>query len=203
MHIFSGLVTAVVLTCLMCALSRRFGEKLRARWTLSSGIGLFIGLVVMLAPAMPAFLSIIFLFPILAVMGYLIIWWKENGSSVQEVIEIILIDLIVTFAAGSAVARVIDGLIETPWVVGLVRVIPWVVFAISVIYFIFNALYYKEWLDSEEFDPDEVLDGNEKVEDFKDQSMVKVARKKMRRWLYEEDITGSNIGNSDCATSNC
>lgn len=203
MHVFSGIVTTVVLTYLMCALSRRFGEKLRTRWTLSSGVGIFIGLIVMLTPAMPAFVSIVFLFPILAVMGYLIIWWRDNGSTIQELINIILIDLIVTVAAMSAVGRIIDGLIETAWLVGLIRVIPWVLFSVSIVYFIFNLLYFRDWLNSEEFDPECYLNGNEEVNDFEEPSLIKIFFRKVRGWWYEENITGSNLGNINHSAGNC
>ena len=118
-------------------------------------------------------------------MLYLVFWWRENGSALIELLDVGLVDLLLALVGCSAAARIVD-ITSARVAVGIVRVLPLIAFIISVGYFITNMIIFKEWLDSEEFDPDEFLDGNEKITDFAKKDSV---FKKLRRWVnYENEV---------------
>lgn len=183
MSTISGIIVAIVVASLMNAASKRFGEKFRLRITESFVFGIGTGLVVALAPKVPAFFAMVFLAPIIAMMVYLLLWWKLNGSTVVELITVSAVEVFLILAGSSAAARILD-LASTRWVVGLVRAIPSTIGLLSIGFFVFNMMVFREWLNSEEFDPEEYLEGNEKLSDFRHgDSLIK----KIRRWASYAD----------------
>lgn len=184
MSTISGIIVAVVVACLMNSASKRFGEKFRIRMTESLVFGIGTGLVVAAAPKVSAIFAMVLLAPIIAMMVYLLLWWDMNGSTVVELITVAAVDIFLMLAGSSAAARILD-LASTKWVVGLIRAIPTTIFLLSIGFYIFNMMVFREWLNSEEYDPDEVLDGTEKLSDFrKGNSLLK----KIRRWVRDEEV---------------
>ena len=154
MTIISGIIVFVTVTFLMVTLSRKFGEKLKPRMPKSFIFGLAAGFICAFAPKLPVALGLLLTIPALAMMVYMILYWSANGSTVSELLLTILVDVMLMWTGFSAASRIHD-LTSIYWVVGIVRVLPVVVFFISAGFFIYNFLYFREWINSDEFDPDE------------------------------------------------
>lgn len=61
---------------------------------------------------------------------------------------------------------------------------------------IIDMIVWKEKLASEEFDPDDYLDGSEKLSDFK--------QKKLRRWgRYEDKVDFFDFSSSSSSSADC
>ena len=188
----SGIIVMAVVTSLMSTVSRQFGEKFRFRMTESFACGIFCGLLVAIAPKIPPVIALVFMVADLMLMVMIILWWNVNGSTVKELILVSIIDFFLMLAGSSAAARIMD-LTSIKWVVGLIRALPLVLFVLSVGFFIMNMIYFKEWLESEEFDPDYYLNGDEEMDDFDGESFYK----KIWRWVRdEENYTNNYLGDT-------
>lgn len=205
MSTISGFIAAIVSFVMCSAASRRFSEKFRPRILRAAIIGGTTGLVVALAPKVPALLALsVFLFLIGFLMAYVVWWWWENGSTVPELVNVGLVDLMLMWAGSSAAGRVAS-ITDTGWAIGLVRSLPGMIFLISLGAMICNMLYFNEWVNSEEFDPDRYLDGNEKASDFeiKETNSLRSIIKRVWRWVSYEDDANSSVGTSGSAVSDC
>ena len=182
MSMFSGFIVAIVIFFLVLAASRRFGEKKRVGMAEAVCFGLLAGTVCAFSPKVPAWLAMFFLFSVLLMMFAIVMWWSNNGSTIRELLNIALIDLLLMLVGSSAAARILD-LSSAKVVVGVIRVLPGVALLLSLGYFISDMLAFKEWLKSDDFDENEYLQGDEEISDFniRHESL----RKKMRRWLDE------------------
>ena len=197
MSTISGFIVLIVVTCLMSAASRHFGERFRLRMTQSLTYGIVCGLVCALAPKVYPVIAMIFLLCILALMIYICFWWKINGSTWKELIIVSLLDLMVMLTGQSAAARILD-ITSVRFIVGFVKVLPVMGFILSVGFFIANKICFTEWLNSEEFDPSKynVYDGDEEEEDEDESTLFE----KVRRWVYEKDSTYDYLR---CAGDRC
>ena len=90
----SGFIVAIIVFCLMWSASRRFGETLRFRLFESGAFGVLAGLFTALSPKVPGWVAMVFLLTELLLMAYIVVWWKINGRTIQELIKIALIYLL-------------------------------------------------------------------------------------------------------------
>lgn len=181
----SGIIVAIIVFCLMCSASRKFGETTRYRLFESVFFGLFTGLFTALSPKVPGWVAMVFLLVELMMMVYIVLWWKMNGSTISELINVTLIDLLLMLTGLSSAARILS-ITDNRYVVGIVRALPIVAFIISLGIFIVDMVIWNEMKESEDFDPDDYLLGDEKISDFKG-SLIKRYFEKIRRWVSYED----------------
>ncbi len=92
-----------------------------------------------------------------AVMIYMIVWWSQEGSAIKEFLLFVVIDCLLAFIGESGIARITD-LAESRWVIGLLTAIPWIILVMSIGYFLFDIIKFKEELKSEDFDPSDYLE---------------------------------------------
>jgi len=118
-------------------------------------------------------------------MADIVVWWKINGSTIPELITIALVDLILMQVGQSSAARIL-AITENRYVVGTVRALPIIAFIISLGIFIVDMIVWSEKKESEDFEPDDYLIGDEKISDFKG-SLIKRYFNKIRRWVSYED----------------
>lgn len=95
-----------------------------------------------------------------AAMIYVVIWWSQEGSAIKEFLIFVVIDAILASTAASGIARIYD-LTEIRWVIGILKAIPWILYVMSVGYFLFDIIQFKQDLGSEDFDPYDYLDEEE------------------------------------------
>ncbi|MBQ6149600.1 hypothetical protein IJI86_01340 [Candidatus Saccharibacteria bacterium] len=181
----SGFIVAIIVFCLMWSASRRFGETLRFRLFESGAFGVLAGLFTALSPKVPGWVAMVFLLTELLLMAYIVVWWKINGSTIPELINIALIDLLLMLVGKSSAARIL-AITENRYVVGTVRALPVIAFIISLGIFIVDMIIWSEKKESEGFEPDDYLIGDEKISDFKG-SLIKRYFNKIRRWVSYED----------------
>lgn len=181
----SGFTVAIVVFCLMVSESRRFGETLRFRLFESGAFGVLAGLFTALSPKVPGWIAMVFLLTELLLMAYIVLWWKINGSTIPELINITLIDLLLTLVGQSSAARILS-ITENRYVVGTIKNLPIIAFIISLGIFIVDMIIWSEKKESEDFEPDDYLTGDEKISDFKG-SVIRKYFDKVRRWVSYED----------------
>lgn len=195
MSTISGIIVAIVVFCLMSSASKRFGEKLSYRLSQSIAFGVLAGLATAFSPKVPGWVAMLFLATELFMMAYIVVWWKMNGSTIPELIFVMLIDLILSPVASSSAARIL-AITENRLIVGTVRALPMMACIISFGLLIIDMIVWKEKLASEEFDPDDYLDGSEKLSDFK--------QKKLRRWgRYEDKVDFFDFSSSSSSSADC
>ena len=181
----SGFIVAIIVFCLMWSASRRFGETLRFRLFESVAFGVVAGLFTALSPKVPGWVAMGFLLMELVLMADIVVWWKINGSTIPELINIALIDLLLMLVGQSSAARIL-AITENRYVVGTIRALPVIAFIISLGIFIVDMIIWSEKKESEDFEPDDYLTGDEKISDFKG-SLIKRYFEKIRRWVSYED----------------
>ena len=60
----------------------------KAEWFLSLAIGTVMGVIYYYAPEVPFWMAILFILACLAVVGYILVFWKKNGFRVREIIPL-------------------------------------------------------------------------------------------------------------------
>ena len=60
----------------------------KAEWFLSLAIGTVMGVICYYAPEVPFWMAILFILACLAVVGYILLFWKKNGFRVREIIPL-------------------------------------------------------------------------------------------------------------------
>lgn len=94
------------------------------------------------------------------VMIYMMVWWAQEGSSIKEFLLFVVIDFLLASIAASGIARIHD-LTEARWLIGLLTAIPWILLVMSIGYFLFDIIKFKEDLKPENFDPTDYLEEEE------------------------------------------
>lgn len=101
--------------------------------------------------------AMLLLTAMLIIMVFMVVWWMCDGSTIKELIFFILLDLLYLLVAQGAAVRIID-LTESQIIIGLVRVLPVVVFIISIGIFIADMIWFRKDLESEDFDPSDYIE---------------------------------------------
>lgn len=184
MSIVSGIITGIVMFFLLLAAGRRFGERPLIRRVRAVALAVMIGIVTAFSPKVSTFLAMIFLLAMVVGVIYFVAWWSMEGSEIRELIIFGIIDGIWAASAESAAVRILD-MTEIGWVIGIVRAVPLIMLLLSFGFFIFNMICWREEINSEDFEPDDYLNGDEKLEDFKVKESI---FKKFRRWWSYEEI---------------
>jgi hypothetical protein len=180
----SGIIVGVIMFFLLLAAGRRFGEPVLIIRVRAVALAVMVGIVTAFSPKVPTFLAMIFLLAMVAGVIYFVAWWSEEGSEIRELIIFGIIDGIWAASAESAAARILD-MTEIGWVIGIVRAVPLIALLLSFGFFIFNMICWREEINSEEFDPDDYLNGDEKLEDFKNKDSI---FRRIRRWCSYEEV---------------
>ena len=126
---FGSIILGVALASLMFWVSKRFFEELTEltvkRAVISGAVLAVANYTIIKAPALLAVLFI----PV-AIMGlvYTYLWWKEEGSSIVEMLAFMVINLVIAVVLNNASTRVMD-LTSIRWINGVARSL----FAISLI----------------------------------------------------------------------
>lgn len=108
--------------------------------------GLLVVFIATLAPKVPFFLGPVLTLIVFTMMGYVLYWWRQNGSNFKEMIIFVLIDLFLMLLANAAIVRT-HGVIKIQWVNGLIESIPQVFFLMSIGYFVANMIWFHERLE--------------------------------------------------------
>ena len=97
----------------------------------------------------PAWLAMIMFIISLGMMGYLVYWWYQEGSTVKELVAMSLLDLLIVWclAVPAAVAGIYD-ITQVGWVRALIVSIPKMMFFVSVGYFVANMIWFKQEINS-------------------------------------------------------
>lgn len=184
MSIISGVIVGAVMFFLALAAGRRFGERPLTRRIRAAAMAVMSGVTTAFSSRVPAWLAMIFFFAMLVGTIYLVAWWSMEGSEIRELIIFGIIDGIWACATESAAARILD-MTGIRAAIGIVLAVPWIALLLSTGFFIYNMICWREEIASEEFDPDDYLNGDEKPEDFKVKESI---FKKFRRWWSYEEV---------------
>lgn len=194
------IIMFVVIGILVYVAGGLLGNKLRIRAARALAIGAAAGLVHGIAPKVPAWLAMILLVTMLILMAYMVIWWYTEGSTLKEMLAFVVIDGLFTFTGSSAAARILD-LTSYGWLIGIVRALPAVFLVLSIGFFIFDRINFKEWLVSEDF----TTEGYDDEEEDESEETVTLFEK-LRRWVnyeYEEDNHDRNFRGARNSASHC
>ena len=149
MFVFIGsLILGIVIACLMLSASKRFGEDEKLAWSRAGVALVFMTLINTIAAKVPAWLGLIFYVAMLAVMGYMIYWWMEEGSTVKELITFAVIMLLMMLVTKACGARIYD-ITSIRWITGIINSIPTIVFLMSVGYMVADMIWFHENLKTD------------------------------------------------------
>lgn len=141
-----SLFLGIVVACLMLSASKRFGEDKKLAWS-RAGIALVVvTLINTIASKGPAWLAIILYVIMLAVMGYMIYWWMQEGSNIKELITFAVMMLLFTLVTKGCGARIYD-ITSMGWLRGIINSIPTIVFLMSIGYMIADMIWFHAELD--------------------------------------------------------
>ena len=183
MTIVCGIFVGVITFFLVLAAGKRFGERPLIRNIKAATLAIVGGVVTALSSRVTPVLAMVFLFAMVAESIYLAAWWSEEGSTIKELIIFVFIEGFWMASAESAAVRISD-MTDIGWAIGTVRAVPLIAFLLSFGFFIFNMICWREEINSEDFDPDDYLNGDEKMEDFRIKDSI---FKKFRRWWNNEE----------------
>lgn len=149
----AAIIIAIVVAGLTMALNRRFGEE-RAEYNIGRPVTLALACAIAFAAAgkVPIVLAVLLTILLLAIMGYMIVWWHEDGSSVKELINFAIVDLLLAMVAWTTSLRIYDWPIPR-WLVGIFVSLPKMVFVLSIGYAIANMFWFKAALRTGNFSP--------------------------------------------------
>lgn len=91
--------------------------------------------------ATPVAVSVLLGLSTLGLMAYLVYWWKENGSTIKELVVTIFIDAVLSMLANAAFSRCYD-LNWLRGIIGFVMAVPYIVLFMSIGYFIANLIWW-------------------------------------------------------------
>ena len=197
MSILHGVLMFTVIFILVFIAGGMLEQSTKFRTVQALALGLGAGAIHGSAPAVPAWLAMIYLAIVLFFMVLMAIWWSYNGSSVKEMIVFILTDILLMWTGMAAADRILD-LASSKWVIGLITALPKVALILSVGFFIYDRISFKEDLKNGKIDLEDYAD----YEDCEDEngcyvSLYKKLYEKIRRWVRDEE--GSDDYNH-CAT---
>lgn len=138
-----SLILGAVVTALVVSISSRFEEPM-IQMGVKAGVAALLTIIFFAtASKVPIIVAMLFLIVALAMMGYMIWWWIEDGSTVRELVSFILVDFLLMLIAKALAIRVLDTVIPR-WIAGIITALPSVVFVVSVGLFIANMIWFRE-----------------------------------------------------------
>ena len=143
-----SLIVTLVVAALIFSNCKRFGEGKEVILVKVIIYGLLSGVINFLAPKVPIFIAVPFFYVIvLALMGYLIYWWHQEGSNVPELLTHSGIMFILMLIGKSAAARVIDTNLPRG-LIGVLNGAPLMLFVVGVGFFAADAIWFNLELES-------------------------------------------------------
>lgn len=140
-----GFVTAMICS----TISRYFEEEdTKKVATRATTIGILYAVIYATVGKTPAWLAMIMLIISFAVMGYLIYWWNQEGSTVKELVVFILLNVLILWGLAMPAAAAIRDITQIGWVIAVVESLPKMLFIVSVGYFIANMIWFRQELDT-------------------------------------------------------
>jgi len=138
-----SLILGAVVTALVITISSRFEEPM-VQMGVKAGVAALLSIILFAtASKVPIIVAMLFLIVALAMMGYMIWWWIEDGSTVRELALFTLVDFLLMLIAKALATRILDTTIPW-WAAGIITALPSVVFTMSVGLFIANMIWFRE-----------------------------------------------------------
>ncbi len=144
----AALIVGMAEACLALMAAARFEESKKLAWSRAGIFGVIVTLVAFLSSKVPAWISMILFVVTLAMMGYLIWWWRENGSTKKELAIFVLMMCFLTIVSKGAIVRIRD-LMSVKVVIAIFESIPGIMFFLSVGYMIANMIWFHAELEKE------------------------------------------------------
>ena len=200
-----GVLMFVVVSILVFIAGGMLEMRMNFRVVQALALGLGAGAIHGSAPRVPAWLAMIYLAMILFFMALMAVWWSYNGSAIKEMIVFILTDSLLMWTGMAAADRVLD-LTSSWWVTGLVRALPKVALVLSIGFFIYDMISFREDLRNGKIDPDDY--DYPQCEDSGSTgchvSLYKKLYDKARRWVrYEEGSNDRDYRVAGNCSDNC
>ena len=82
----AGLIAGIIIGCSALAASVMFKEEGKIAWTRAGTLFALAAIITTVASKVPAWIAMLLLLVVLAMMGYLVLWWMENGSIKRELV---------------------------------------------------------------------------------------------------------------------
>lgn len=150
MLLFGSFIVGMILSLLTVYLSFRYMDieedttQDKIKIIIRAAVFLFVPMLANYLPtrsSTPVAVAVIFGILIVVLMGYMIYWWCKEGSSVQELIATIAIEILLALVGNTAFARFYD--LELPrGLIGFMMTVPMMLMIIAVGYFIVNMIWW-------------------------------------------------------------
>lgn len=142
MIIFLSIILGLVVGVVIGALALRFEESMR--WAVIKSViaGVLIMISNIIVSKIPAILALMVTLVLFAMMGYLVYWWKKQGSNFKELMLISLADMLIALVAKAGAVRIRD-LISTGWLIATIESLPLLIFVLSITFFIADAVWFR------------------------------------------------------------
>ena len=175
MSILHGVIMFTMVFILVFIAGGMIKMKMRFRTIQAFALGLGAGVIHGSAPRVPALLAMFYLLIILCFMFYMAALWSYNGSTVKEMIAFVLTDFLFMWTGIAAADGILD-LTSIKWVIGLITALPKVALVLSIGFFIYDRISFRERLRDGKVDPEEF----EGVDDEEDEDSVSLYEKLRR-----------------------
>lgn len=161
--LLGSMIIGLLAVFLMNKLSKMFGEKkslTRKRVTI---VGVGIALGNFLAIKLPAFLAILLIPVGIAAIAWMLMYWREKGSTFKEALVFFATNLVIAFALNDATLRVRD-LIQIHWLTAMFESLATVAIILLLGCLVADMIWFQLFLNNgklfgEEDEDDEVEDG--------------------------------------------
>ncbi len=138
----AGLIAGIIIGCSALAASVMFKEEGKIAWTRAGTLFALAAIITTVASKVPAWIAMLLLLVVLAMMGYLVLWWMENGSIKRELVAFAIMMLVLWQIAMANAVRII-GITSIGWLIGSIRSIPTIVFFMSIGYMIADMIWFR------------------------------------------------------------
>lgn len=138
-----ALIAGVITGCAAFYVSAKFGESLKCALLRTGIIVALITLIGTIAPKVPVWLAMMLFIVVLAMAGYLIYWWLQNGSTIKEFFAFVLMLFWVLLIARACGIRIYD-VTSIGWLIGIIMSIPTIVFLMSIGCMVADMIWFHE-----------------------------------------------------------
>lgn len=142
---FISVVLGLVVGAAVFTLSLRFEEEVSDAVMKAVVAGIWLMITNILASKAPPVASVLLAFLLFAVEGYMIYWWKKEGSDVRELLLAAVIDLLITLTAQAGIVRIRD-ITTVRWVISWFESMPLMIFVVSLAFFIADMFWFRDKL---------------------------------------------------------
>ena len=143
LHTISGIIVALVVAAICTTISKFFEENFVKMVVRAAVFGILYAVIYITVPKTPVWLAMIMLAVTLAMMGYLVHWWRQEGSAIKELVAFIALDLLITWGLGMPSAAAILDVSQGVLAMMLIAV-PRMVCLLSIGYFVANLIWFRK-----------------------------------------------------------